>query len=575
MNFEQQIKQWTENEQVPFDLKNELLDKSKDEKWVEDAFSHDLEFGTAGMRGLLEPGLNRMNIFTVGKVTEALALFIDTLGAETKNRGVVICFDPRYQSSEFAQRAAQILGNHGIKVYLFDGLRPTPELSFSIRHLNAYAGIMITASHNPKQYNGYKIYGPDGGQMPPKEVDEVVAYTKELDDVFAIKVGNLSELREANTIQMVGEDLDQDYLKALETVNLDKDLIKQEGDDLAIIYSPLHGTGKVLYQRVFEENGFNNVHVVASQAILDPEFKSVPFPNPEFAEAFDEGIIEAKKYNANLIIATDPDADRMGCAVLTDTGDYELLTGNQMAALMTNYLLTSLKNRGLLDAKLEVVKSIVSSELPFAIAKDFGIRTKDVLTGFKYIGEEIEHLNQTGEGKFIFGFEESYGYLFKDFVRDKDAMQASLMMAELAAYYQSRKMTVAQGLTEIFDKYGYYIEETKSIEMAGLDGVAKMQKMMKSVRADQITAVGDMKVAKIEDYLNQTVVENGETSTLEGYPKADVLKYYLTDGTWIALRPSGTEPKVKVYDGVSAKSREAAQALSDKYQTEFGKLLQV
>lgn len=567
------VNDWQNNQNVPLLMKEILAAKAANPDWVEDAFSTNLEFGTAGMRGLMEPGNNRMNLFTVGKITEGLARLIDELGDEVKARGVVICYDPRYHSAEFAEHAALILSKHGIQVYLFDSLRPTPELSFTIRYLTAYAGIMITASHNPKQYNGYKIYGPDGGQMPPEEVNSVVKYADAIEDIFAVETGDLSELRQAGTIQLIGENVDQAYLAQLQTVNIDADLIKQEAKNLPLVYSPLHGTGKVLYERVFSENGFTNVSVVPSQAILDPEFISVPFPNPESPAAFTEGFKLAKRVGAKLIIATDPDADRMGCAVLNKEGEYDLLTGNQIAALMTNYLLTGLEKSNQLSAKLEIVKSIVSSEMPFVIAKSFGIRTKDVLTGFKYIGEEIEHLNQAVEGKFVFGFEESYGFLFKDFVRDKDSLQAALMMAEVAAYYSSRGLTVAEGLAELYEKYGYFAEETKSIEMSGLNGLAKMKELMLKLRATAVTEIGGVKVIRYEDYLNQTVTIDGQSAAFTDFPAADVLKYYLEDDTWVALRPSGTEPKVKIYVGVRADSHEHANALVDKYQAAFAELL--
>ncbi|APT18956.1 phosphoglucomutase [Amylolactobacillus amylophilus DSM 20533 = JCM 1125] len=573
MTLMTQVKYWQENENLPLEMKQQLADLAQNPDWVQDAFGADLEFGTAGMRGLMEPGTNRMNLFTVGKITEGLARLIDELGAEYKARGVVICYDPRYNSAAFAQHAALILGAHGIQVYLFDSLRPTPELSFTIRYLTAYAGIMITASHNPKQYNGYKIYGPDGGQMPPAEVDSVVKYAEAIDDIFAVQTGNLSELRQAGTIQLIGENVDQAYLAQLQTVNVDRKLIAAEADNLPIVYSPLHGTGNVLYQRVFGENGFKNVHIVPSQAILDPEFISVPSPNPESPAAFTEGIKLAKKVGAKLIIATDPDADRMGCAVLNQAGEYELLTGNQIAALMTNYLLTGMKKSGELTAQLEIVKSIVSSELPFVIATSFGIKTKNVLTGFKYIGEEIEHLNQTGSGKFVFGFEESYGFLFKDFVRDKDSLQAALMMAEVAAYYSSRGLTVAEGLEELSQQFGYFAEETKSIEMTGLDGLSKMKAMMEKLRSETVTEIAGVQVMRYEDYLAQTAVVDGKTTAFTDYPKADVLKYYLADDTWIALRPSGTEPKVKVYVGVRSDSTEHAHANVTRYQSAFAELL--
>lgn len=567
-------KLWLDQQIVPTYLKDEILQQQNNSDWLAESFGVTLDFGTAGMRGLMGPGSSKMNIFTVAQVTEGLAQLMDELGEAVKKQGVVICYDSRYHSREFAEMATMVLGAHDIKVYLFDDIRSTPELSFAIRELETYAGIMITASHNPKNYNGYKIYGPDGGQMPPKEVQSVVDYRQKVQDIFAIPTKSIPAMRDEKLLQIIGEDIDEKYLTALKTLNVDHDLIAKFGHNLKIIYTPLHGAGNVLFRRLFHENGFDNVEVVTEQAIIDPEFSSVPFPNPEFAEAFVLGIKQAKKSGASLIIATDPDADRMGIAVLDEDGTYQLLTGNQIATLYTNYILAAKKTTGQLRPDLEIVKSIVSSELPFVIAADYGIKTKNVLTGFKYIGEEIEYLNTSHTGEFIFGFEESYGYLFKDFVRDKDSLQAMLMIAEVAAYYESKNQSMIKGLDEIYQKYGYFIEETRAIEVPGVDGAAKMQQMMADLRADNLTEIAGEKVSVGQDYLNQTQMIDGKQAVFTDFPVADVLKYYLADGSWIALRPSGTEPKIKIYVGATGKTNQETLDKVEKYQNFFAKILQ-
>ncbi|MFC2694141.1 MAG: mechanosensitive ion channel domain-containing protein, partial [Lactobacillus crispatus] len=440
--------EWQKATNLPDYLKDQLNTLGKDEKWIEDAFGQDINFGTAGMRGRLEPGTNRINLFTVGRVTEGLARLIEENGADAKKRGVAISFDSRYHSREFAEHAARVLGAHGIHVYLFDDLRPTPELSYAVRHLHTFAGINITASHNAKQYNGYKVYGEDGAQMAPDNADRLFAYAQKVTDIFAVKAAPVKELRANGTLQLIGEDVDEDYLNELKQVTVDPEMVKANADKLKIIYTPLHGTGKMLYDRAFRQGGFDNVIPVPSQSIIDPEFPTTIKPNPEYRDVFEPGFKLANKVNANVIIATDPDADRMGAAVRKTDGDFQVLTGNQIATLMAYYLLAHMKENGQLTPDYEIVTSVVSSALPFKIAEDFGIKTKHVLTGFKYIGEEVDRMNKAGDAKFLMGFEESYGYLFKPFARDKDAMQGALMFAEVASYYASRGMTVFDGLQD-------------------------------------------------------------------------------------------------------------------------------
>lgn len=573
MNAEEIYKEWLEADNLPDYLKRQLNELGKDPKWVDDAFGADINFGTAGMRGLIEPGTNRINVVTVGRVTEGLAELMESEGQEAKDRGVVISFDSRYHSQDFATLAATILGHHGIHVYLFDSLRPTPELSFSVRHLHTYAGIMITASHNAKQYNGYKIYGEDGAQMSPEHADIVVKAAMQVKDPLHIEASPVEELRANGKLQLIGEDVDEAYLDHLKTVNVNPDLIKKTADKLKIVYTPVHGTGKMIYDRAFRMGGFTNVTPVASQSILDPEFPTTVKPNPEFRQVFDEGVKVANKIGADFIVATDPDADRLGAAVRTHDGDFQVLTGNQMATLMANYLLVNLKNSGKLDPKYEIITSIVSSSLPFKIAKSYGIQTKYVLTGFKYIGEEADRLVKENAGEFLMGFEESYGYLFKTFARDKDAMQGALMFFEVAAYYASRNMTVFDGLQEIWAKYGATSEITRAIEMPGLDGQKKMAAVMSKLRNEKLTEINGVKVVKTQDFDQQIETENGEEKPLTGFPKSNVLKYFLEDETWVALRPSGTEPVIKAYVGATGKTYEEAEKSAKEYHKAIDKLI--
>ena len=573
MNAKEIFQVWQKAPNMPDYLKRQLEQLGQDPKWIEDAFGQEINFGTAGMRGRLEPGINRINLFTIGWVTEGLARLIDENGSEAQKRGVVISFDSRYHSRDFAEHAARVLGAHGIQVYLFDDLRPTPELSYAVRYLHTFAGINITASHNAKQYNGYKVYGEDGAQMGPDDADRVFDYAQKITSIFQIKTAEVQELRANGTLKLIGEDLDEAYLAELKTVNVDKKQIKQNADQLKIVYTPLHGTGKMLYERAFNQNGFVNVYPVASQSIIDPEFPTTKKPNPEYRDIFDPGIELANQVNADLIIATDPDADRMGACVRTKNGEFQVLTGNQIATLMIYYLLVNLKDNHQLASDYELITSIVSSSMPLKIAQDFGIRTKTVLTGFKFIGEEIDRMNKEHDGRFLMGFEESYGYLFKPFARDKDAMQGAIIFAEVASYYASRQMTVLDGLNEIWQKYGTSYEITRAIEMPGIGGQKKMTELMAKLRESQLTEINGVKVSKIEDYLLQEQFSGKQKQPFTDLPKANVLKYYLVDETWLALRPSGTEPVIKAYVGVNKPDIKQAEAAAQDYQDALAQLL--
>ena len=573
MKAEETFQEWQQAHNLPDYLQDQLQELGKNSKWINDAFGQDINFGTAGMRGRLEPGINRINIYTIGRVTEGLARLINEKGAKAQKDGVVIAYDSRYHSRDFAEHAARILGAHKIHVYLFDDLRPTPELSFAVRYLHASAGINITASHNAKEYNGYKVYGPDGAQMGPEDASGVFAYAQKVTNIFTVKTAPIARLRSQGVLQLIGEDIDEVYLAQLKTVNVNTDLIQKNAHNLTIIYSPLHGTGKMLYDRAFRQNGFTNVIPVPSQAIIDPEFPTTIKPNPEYRDVFDPGIKLANEKNADLIIATDPDADRMGACVRTKNGDFQVLTGNQIATLMIYYLLVNLKDKGQLSADYELITSIVSSSMPLKIAKDFGIRTKSVLTGFKFIGEEIDRMSKMHDGKFLMGFEESYGYLFKPFARDKDAMQGALMFAEVASYYAARNMTVLDGLNEIWQKYGTSYEITKAIEMPGIGGQKKMAELMTKLRSENLQELNGVKVNKIQDFLKQQEIVGDTVKPLTGLPKSNVLKYFLADETWLALRPSGTEPVIKAYVGVNKPNIELAHQAAENYQNALAELL--
>lgn len=565
MSWQDNLKTWTEYKNLDLSLKEQIDKLAKDEEVIKEAFYAPMEFGTAGMRGLMGPGINRMNIYTVRQAASGLADFMDTLDKKEKNRGVVISFDSRYLSQQFALESAKVLGRHGIKTYLFDSLRPTPELSFAVRQLNTYAGIMITASHNPKQYNGFKIYGQDGGQMPPIESDKITEFVRKNDDLFAIKVADIEELRENNLLTIIGEDIDEVYLEKLSTVTVDNELVKSIGKDLSLVYSPLHGTGKVIAPRMFAKQGFNKVEMVPKQAILDPEFATVEFPNPEFTQTFDMAIAQGNKSNADVLIATDPDADRLGAAVRTPNGSYQLMTGNQIASVLIEYILHSMKENNKLPANGAVIKSLVSTELATKIVNSYGLKMFDVLTGFKYIAEMIQEFEDTKSHTFLFGFEESYGYLVKGFTRDKDAMQVSLLLAEVSAYYKSQNKTMYDGLLDLYEKYGYFKEKTISETFEGIDGKEIMANLMTSFREKGFEEIAGHKVVKSMDFSKQIETTDEGEKAIE-LPKADVLKYILEDETWIAIRPSGTEPKMKFYVGVSATSDEESTKKLAEYE---------
>ncbi|MGY3749517.1 phospho-sugar mutase [Vagococcus acidifermentans] len=556
MEWKEIYAQWKNYDELDDSVKTSLEHIETDEDLLKDAFYAPLEFGTAGMRGIIGAGINRMNIYTVRQATEGLATFIEELGAEAKRQGVAIAYDSRHKSPEFAMESAKTLAAHGITSYVFESLRPTPELSFAVRELNCIAGIMITASHNPPEYNGYKVYGEDGGQMPPQDADAVTSYVRQVENPLLVRV--LNERDAEDFINIIGEQIDTAYLKQLESVTIDKELIARTGGDLKLVYTPLHGTGKMLGEKALKQAGFNSFLLVPEQAEADPDFSTVKSPNPEEHSAFEYAIRLGEKEQADLLVATDPDADRLGAAVRLPDGSYQVLTGNQLGALMIHYLLSAHQKQGTLPANAVVLKSIVSSELATAICHEFGVKMENVLTGFKFIAEKIKEYEQTKQQTFVFGFEESYGYLVKPFVRDKDAIQALVLLAEIAAYYKEKDMTLYDGIRQIFDKYGYYQEKTISVTMNGISGLEKIKQLMSGLRASSPSEFAGIAVDSVEDYDSQIHRHADGSSEKIPLPSSNVLKYHLTDGSWIAVRPSGTEPKIKFYIGVKAESEQAA-----------------
>lgn len=545
MTYTENFQKWLDFEQLPDYLRQELL--SMDEKTKEDAFYTNLEFGTAGMRGYIGAGTNRINIYVVHQATEGLAKLIETKGEEAKKRGVAIAYDSRHFSPEFAFESAQVLAQHGIKSYVFEALRPTPELSFAVRHLNAYAGIMVTASHNPAPFNGYKVYGQDGGQLPPADADALTDFIRAIENPFAVELADLDESKSSGLIQVIGEDVDIEYLREVKDVNINQDLINNFGKDMKIVYTPLHGTGEMLTRRALAQAGFESVVVVESQAKADPDFSTVKSPNPESQAAFALAEELGREVDADVLVATDPDADRLGVEIRQPDGSYKNLSGNQIGAIIAKYILEAHKTAGTLPENAALAKSIVSTELVTKIAESYGATMFNVLTGFKFIAEKIQEFEEKHNHTYMFGFEESFGYLIKPFVRDKDAIQAVLLVAEIAAYYRSRGLTLADGIDEIYKEYGYFAEKTISVTLSGVDGAAEIKKIMDKFRENGPKQFNNTDIVLLEDFQKQTATKNDGTISNLTTPPSNVLKYTLADDSWIAVRPSGTEPKIKFY----------------------------
>lgn len=567
MGWQETYESWRNFEDLEPSLKENLAEIGDDESRLEDAFYQQLSFGTAGMRGVLGAGTNRMNIYTVRQATEGLAQLMESYGEEAAKRGVAIAYDSRHMSPEFALEAAKTLGAHNIPAYVFESLRPTPELSFAVRELKAFTGIMITASHNPPEYNGYKVYGEDGGQMPPKDADALTEYVRNIKNPLAVKVASEEEIKANGLLTIIGEDIDRAYLDQMRTVTINKEVIAQHADDVKIVYTPLHGTGQMLAERALAEAGFTSIVYVDEQKEADPDFSTIKSPNPEEPGAFELAIKYGNKHKADLLIATDPDADRMGAAVRMPNGTYQVISGNQIGALLTNYILTAQKEAGTLPANGVILKSIVSSEMPAKIAASFNIKTVNVLTGFKFIAEKIKQYEADNSQAFLFGFEESYGYLIKPFARDKDAIQALVLLSEMAAYYKDKGQTVYDGLQDLFKAFGYYKEKTISVSKPGQAGAAAITALMNKLRSEGLSEFGGQPVIATEDFQASTRISSTGTSEVIDLDKANVLKYQLADGTWIAVRPSGTEPKIKFYIGTVAEDEIMAIAKLAAYET--------
>jgi phosphoglucomutase len=550
MNWKPKYKKWIDSNNVENSMKQLLINYTEIEK--EDAFYKNLEFGTGGMRGEIGPGTNRINKFMVRKATEGLARYIENQGEKAKLSGVVIAYDSRHMSQEFALEAALTLGNHGIKSYVFKELRPTPELSFAVRYFKAFAGIVITASHNPPEYNGYKVYGADGGQIPPAAADQIIKYVNSVEDELNIQVANEDDLLRNGMLSYILEDVDFAYKEQLKTIVQDSKLLKNYAKDLKIVFTPLHGTANLPVRKGLESLGYTDVTVVQEQELPDPNFSTVTSPNPEEHAAFELAIRYGEEINADILLGTDPDADRVGVAVKNFEGNYQVLTGNQLGALMLDYILSKKQDQGTLPSNGVILKTIVTSEIGRKIAHHFNLITIDTLTGFKFIGEKIKEFELTGEHTFLFGYEESYGYLIGEFVRDKDAVQSCILAAELALYYKSRGKTLFEGLIEVFEKYGYYNEELISMTRKGKKGEEEIKQIMTYFRENKPSTIACQKVEIIEDYKNNIryKIDAEVTNDIE-LPKSNVLKFILEDGSWFCLRPSGTEPKIKIYFGVN------------------------
>ncbi|QQD82996.1 phospho-sugar mutase [Bacillus siamensis] len=553
MSWSKSYERWNQAEQLDSELKKLLADAEGNEQLLEDFFYKNLEFGTGGMRGEIGPGTNRMNIYTVRKASAGLAAYIAKQGEEAKKRGVAIAYDSRHKSPEFAMEAAKTLASQGIQTYVFDELRPTPELSFAVRELNAYAGIVVTASHNPPEYNGYKVYGDDGAQLPPKEADIVIAEVNAIENELTIQVEDEQALKEKGLIKIIGEEIDTPYTEKLTSISVHPEL--SEEVDVSVVFTPLHGTANKPVRRGLEALGYKNVTVVKEQELPDPDFSTVKSPNPEEHAAFEYAIKLGEEQNADILVATDPDADRLGIAAKNSEGKYTVLTGNQTGALLLHYLLSEKKKQGVLPENGVVMKTIVTSELGRAVASSFGLDTVDTLTGFKFIGEKIKEYEKTGQYTFQFGYEESYGYLIGDFARDKDAIQAALLAVEVCAFYKKQGMSLYDALLSIFKEYGYYREGLKSLTLKGKQGAEQISAILTSFRNDPPKQMAGKQITQAEDYSTgkRTVFADHREEDID-LPRSNVLKYFLEDGSWFCLRPSGTEPKVKFYFAVKGTS---------------------
>ena len=562
MNYKEIYNQWLESDYFDAETKKELENIKGNEKEIEDRFYKDLEFGTAGLRGIIAAGTNRINIYTVRRATFGLANYIiKNTTEEEKNRGVVIAHDNRHMSREFCIEAANTLAACGIKAYIFDSLRTTPELSFAVRKLHTIAGIVITASHNPPEYNGYKVYWEDGAQVMPEIASAITAEVNAIKDYSTIPTIKEDQ---KDLVIMLGEEQDTAFIEAVKTQVIKTELVKKVGKEFKIVYTPLCGTGNVPVTRALSEVGFENIIVVPEEQNPDPNFAGIEYPNPEEHKALTRGIALAKAEGADLVMATDPDCDRVGIAVKTTTGEYALLTGNQIGAMLTNYIIESSKEEGKLDPKATLVKTIVTSEFGADIARANNLDVINVLTGFKFIGEKIKSFEETGDKTYLFGYEESYGYLVGTHARDKDGVVASLLIAEMAAYYYDKGLSLYEGLQALYEKYGYFKEKTISLTLKGIEGLAKIKEIITYFRENDINEFNSTKVVDLKDY------QKG----IDGLPKSNVLKYFLEDGSWIAVRPSGTEPKLKFYVAVKGEDEAKCSEKIANIESDINKIIE-
>lgn len=559
MDYLEKYKLWCENGYFDSDTKKELEAIKNNPREIEERFYRDLEFGTGGLRGIIGAGTNRMNIYTVRKASKGLAVYLLKNVKDAASRGIVIAYDSRHMSPEFSLEAARVFAGCGIKAYLFDELKPTPELSFAVRHLKAAAGIVVTASHNPKQYNGYKVYGEDGAQIALDMSDTILSEIEAVEDITSVLPADTIDAVMTGLIRYIGEEVDDVYISRLKTLSVDPALIKRVSDTFKIIYTPLHGSGNKLVRRILKETGFVNVLAVREQELPDPEFSTVNYPNPEDRDAFNLAIELAKKEDVDLIIGTDPDCDRVGVVVRSSGGDYTVLTGNQTGCLLLEYILSAKQAGGCLPANGFAVKTIVTSELARSIASHYDVELVEVLTGFKFIGEKIKELDEFGSKKFLLGFEESYGYLAGTYSRDKDGVVACMLICEMAAFYKTKGMSLYEGLQELLRKYGYFREDITSFTLEGKAGIEKIQGTMDILRKIRPSAFGTCEVAAVRDYLLRERFDlSSSTSSKLELPESNVLYYEMKDGSWFCIRPSGTEPKIKIYYGVSDKTDDMA-----------------
>lgn len=563
MDYKEVYEQWLSNPYFDEATKEELKNIAEDDNEIKERFYMDLEFGTAGLRGIIGAGTNRMNIYVVRRATQGLANYIAKV--DKKSQGVAIAYDSRHMSPEFAEEAALCLAANGIKAYIFESLRPTPELSFAVRHLGCVAGINVTASHNPPEYNGYKVYWEDGAQITPPHDSGIMGEVKSISDWNTVKTIDKAEAEKAGLFQVIGKEVDDAYMAELKKQVLHMDAIKAEGKNLKVVYTPLHGTGNIPARRILKELGFENVYVVKEQELPDGDFPTVSYPNPEAAEAFELGLKLAKEVDADLVLATDPDADRLGVRVKDKNGEYHDLTGNMSGCLLANYEISQKKAiNGSLPEDGALIKTIVTTNLADAIAKGYGVKLIEVLTGFKFIGQQILGFEQSGKGSYLFGFEESYGCLIGTYARDKDAIVATMALCEAAAYYKTQGKTLWDAMIEMYEQFGYYKDAIQSVTMKGIEGLQKIQEIMNSLRQNPPAEFAGHKVVAVRDYKADTITDVATGAVKPtGLPNSNVLYYELTDDAWVCVRPSGTEPKVKFYYGVKGTSLADADEKSD------------